>query len=371
LTTNYYRAWIWGMRKFALLASLVVTSICFAYKNADRPDLDDPEVRKKIIDDAIEFEIVKRADGSLQFFEPLELSPYRGNGWGALYYINRNVEALYQLKAGKLEGLKTGWYESGEKKSETNWKGGKLEGLSTFWHENGQKKEESDFKDGKPDGLSTFWHENGTKESEINTNNGKQDGLSTFWYGNGKKKSESTLKDGKLEGLTKEWHANGTKKSEINWKSGKQEGLSTFWHKNGQKIGEANWKSGKPDGLSTFWHENGTKKSEVNTKNGKPDGLSTSWYENGQRKVVFLCSEGKVVNGMGWLPNGQVCPISKIKDGSGVIVDYDNEGKEVSRKKFKEGFKANEVNEKTKTPFDSSIPLPNLGEEAFPAVFPK
>jgi len=236
------------MRIFVLFASLFIYSLCFAESNAERPNLDDLEVRKKIIEQAVEFDVVKKADGSMQYFEPLELSPYRGSAWGALYYSNRNIKGLYQLKDGKQDGLTTGWYENGQKKAEVN------------------------FKDGQPEGLATFWYENGEKEKE------------------------------------------------------------------------GNYKDGEVDGLLTIWYENGTKKAEVNM------------------------SDGKVVNGKVWLPDGRICPISKIKDGSGVFVVYDNEGKEVSRKKFKDGF---EVNEKTKTPSDNSIPLPNLDEGAFPAVFPE
>ena len=206
------------MRKFALFISLFFTYLCFAESNAERPNLDDLEVRKKIIEQAVEFDSVKKANGSRQFFKPLELSPYRGGGWGALYYSNRNIKVLYQLKDGKQDGLTIGWYENGQKKAEVNYKDGKQDGLTTIWYENGQKKAEGNYKDGKEDGLVTFWYENG------------------------------------------------------------------------QKKDESNWR------------------------------------------------DGKVVNGKVWLPDGRICPISKIKDGSGVFVVYDNEGKEVSRKKFKDGF---------------------------------
>jgi antitoxin component YwqK of YwqJK toxin-antitoxin module len=335
------------MRTFALFGSLFFSSLCLADTNAERPNLDDPEVRKKIIEDAIEFEVVKKADGSFQFFEPLELSPYRGSGWGALYYINRNVKGLYQLKDGKKDGLFTSWHENGQKDGQHSWKDGKQDGLSTYWYENGQKRSEANFKEGKIDGLSTYWYENRQKRQQHSWKDGKQEGLSTYWYENGQKKEQDS------------------------WKDGKQDGLFTSWYENGQKRSEANLKDGKPDGLSTSWRENGQKRSEANYKNGKFDGLSTSWYENGQRKAVVLWSENKVVNCKVWLPDGRVCPISKVKDGSGVFVDYDIEGKEVYREKLKDGFKANVVNEKTKNPLDSSIPLPNLDEVAFPAIFPE
>ena len=133
------------MRKLAFFASLFVSSLCFAESNAERPNLDDLEVRKKIIEQAVEFDSVKKANGSRQFFKPLELSPYRGCGWGVLYYINRNVKGLYQLKDGKKDGLFTSWYENGQKRSEANFKDGELDGLATGWYENGIIKEESNW----------------------------------------------------------------------------------------------------------------------------------------------------------------------------------------------------------------------------------
>ena len=46
---------------FALFGSLFVSSLCLADTNAERPNLDDPEVRKKIIDQAGVLEVVKKA----------------------------------------------------------------------------------------------------------------------------------------------------------------------------------------------------------------------------------------------------------------------------------------------------------------------
>ena len=49
------------MRRLVLIASLFVSSICFADTNAERPNLDDSEVLKKIIDQAVVLEVVKKA----------------------------------------------------------------------------------------------------------------------------------------------------------------------------------------------------------------------------------------------------------------------------------------------------------------------
>ena len=79
----------------------------------------------------------------------------------------------------------------------------------------------------------------------------------------------------------------------------------------------------------------------------------------------------ELVDGNAWLPDGESCSVSDLKNGNGVLVVYDNDGTEVSRRRYKDGVEVNDANEKTKTPFDNSIPLPNLDEVAFPAVFPE
>jgi antitoxin component YwqK of YwqJK toxin-antitoxin module len=250
------------MRKFALFASLVVSSQCFADTNADRPNLDDPEVLKKIIDQAVELEVVKKADGSLQYFEPLDFAPYQGSGWGVIYYDSNDQDEprIIYISEDKVDSNR------------------------------------------KP--LALF-----------------------------------QLLKGKREGLAITWHENGQKQIEVNFVDGKQDGLTTHWYENGQKKEEGHWKDGKKDGLGTIWYENGQKKSESHWKDNKANGFIISWYNNGQKKNQVLVSNNEVVDGNVWLPNGETCSASDLKNGIGVLVSYDNDGTEVSRTKFKDGVK--------------------------------
>jgi len=101
------------MRKFALFASLFVASLCFASTNADLPNLDDPEVRKKIIEQAVELVEVAKADGTKQYSEPLRISAYTGTGWGVFYDNERRVRAISQFRKGKQHGLAKRWHEKG------------------------------------------------------------------------------------------------------------------------------------------------------------------------------------------------------------------------------------------------------------------
>ena len=288
-------------------------------------NLDDPKVRKAIIEQAVEVTSVKKSDGTFVIYEPLARSPYKGTGWVVEYYDNGSLLDLCQLKDGKRDGLGTQWHENGEKKAKVNWKDGKQDGLLTQWHENGQMKEKVNWKDGERDRLRTFWYENGQKQAE------------------------ESWKDGKRNGLATQWHENGQKKEEANWKDGKRDGLKTFWYENGQKQAEESWKDGNPDD-STVWYENGEMQAKVNWKDGKKDGLETIWYDSGKKEGEGYWKDGKLQRVKKWKPNGEVCPITNVNYGNGISVIYNMDGSEKERFIFKDGepIKTNEQsNEKT------------------------
>ena len=107
--------------------------LCLAAQKAERPDFHDPVVLKRIIAEAVKLEAVKKADGSMQYLEPLELSSYRGSGWGVVYHDNRKVRFLAQFKNGKVNGFSFSCYPSGQAMAEANAIEGKPEGLQVQW----------------------------------------------------------------------------------------------------------------------------------------------------------------------------------------------------------------------------------------------
>ena len=219
-------------------------------------DLDDSEVRKKIIAQAVEVTSERQADGTWVFYERHTRLPYKGTGWAVIYYDDGiRLEALIQLKGGKREGLLATWYKKGQMKVEVNFIDGKKDGLLNHSYMEMQKRTESNWMDDKMDGFSTTWHENGQKKAEANWKDSKRDGLSTEWHENGQKKSESNWKDGCADGLANTWHENGQKKAEVNWKDDKIVWLLS-WHENGEKSAESNFKNG--NGVLVWYKEDGT-----------------------------------------------------------------------------------------------------------------
>jgi antitoxin component YwqK of YwqJK toxin-antitoxin module len=114
-------------------------------------------------------------------------------------------------------------------------------------------------------------------------------------------------------------------------REGVAHGLHVYWFENGKKMEVAEWLNGKRNGLTSFWHENGQKKTECIYKNGKQDGLQTEWYSNGTKSAEVTFNGGLANNGKKWRPNGDDCPISKLTNGTGVMVAYDISGKELKR----------------------------------------
>ena len=90
-------------------------------------------------------------------------------------------------------------------------------------------------------------------------------------------------------------------------------------------------------GLGQSWYGRGRKEFEVTLKDGKQDGLSTTWYENGQKSGEENFKDGKLMSAVHWKPNGEECPLTNVKDGTGVSVWDFPDGREYFRSTYKDG----------------------------------
>ncbi len=101
-----------------------------------------------------------------------------------------DIESKTPYVAGKKHGMKTEWYERGQKEREVMWKNGKKHGMEIEWWANGKKYAEITHRDGLWHGVWTEWREDGTKWQEETRKDGELHGLETQWYEDGKKKEE-------------------------------------------------------------------------------------------------------------------------------------------------------------------------------------
>ena len=316
------------------------------------------------------------------------------DGLMMLWYKNGQQSSETHYKDGKPDGLSKRWYRDGEKWEKSTWVGGKLI-AAVVWKPNGEKCPETKI-DQKGNGVVVWYQGVGGKERSraiykegfrINEFKKKEkteehpnpptseylpvpkhitglapikrqrkimkydDGQTMWeewwddgtivsaraWLPNGQQCPDTNVVNG--NGVVFWYHENEKKRRRYTYKASKQDGLITHWHENGQKKTEVSYREGKQDGPVIGWNNNGQKRWESTFKAGKEDGLETWWYSTGQKKWEGNYKEGKLWTAIGWKPNGEICPITNVKDGNGIAVWYREDGTEEGRETYKDGIK--------------------------------
>lgn len=120
------------------------------------------------------------------------------------------------------------------------------------------------------------------------------------------------------------------------FREGILDGPVVSWWENGLKHTKGQYRCGKKDGLWISWTEKNLKSTEQNFFNGKLDGLTTRWYKNGKKSYEQIFENGKILTAIGWKPDGERCPSTRVVNGVGVLVLYDDYGQETKRKEYEE-----------------------------------
>jgi antitoxin component YwqK of YwqJK toxin-antitoxin module len=104
---------------------------------------------------------------------------------------------MYYKDGKRADGISHGWWPDGKLKQTISWKDGKLDGLRTEYYENGQKEHIRIYKEGECLSEASWWKRTGQRKSE-GTYKGSwiQHGKWTFWDRDGKKWKEEIFKEG-------------------------------------------------------------------------------------------------------------------------------------------------------------------------------
>ena len=97
-----------------------------------------------------------------------------------------------------------------------------------------------------------------------------------------------------------------------------------------QKEGRIEGANHIPRGMLEFWLD----PESAYYKDGKLDGLSIKWYLNGNKSSEQIFSKGKLISAVGWKPNGERCPSTRVREGVGILVSYSDFGDESKRENF-------------------------------------
>lgn len=134
------------------------------------PNLDKPEARERILDQAVDVLTLKSRNstsGEEIFYAPNQNKPY--TGWVKADGVSLEdwtvAGALIQFQKGKAHGLYITWYSDGQIKEKGRAKNGKKQGQWTKWHENGQMYEKGNYKNDEKYGLWIQWDKDGEETS--------------------------------------------------------------------------------------------------------------------------------------------------------------------------------------------------------------
>ena len=117
-------------------------------------------------------------------------------------------EVLY-LEGAPYSGFVKEYYDSGAKRSITQYYNGQLHGITKMWYESGKLSHLRLFKEGKAHGeFRTYWR-NGVIKSSSSYYHGKRHGLCESWYDNGVMMCCQQYVMGKRWGVEKRWDDKG------------------------------------------------------------------------------------------------------------------------------------------------------------------
>jgi hypothetical protein len=118
---------------------------------------------------------------------------------------------------------------------------------------------------------------------------------------------------------------------------GREIGQWTWKHSHGENKTQGNFDGGKRVGPWVWWREDGTKETVEVYRDGKLEGLCTDWYRNGQKSREKIYISGSLRSAVVWLPDGTKCPKTNLKEGSGVMYEYGEDGTPQRYLRFKNG----------------------------------
>jgi antitoxin component YwqK of YwqJK toxin-antitoxin module len=230
---------------------------------------------------------------------------HKKQGEWVTYRADGGKELLLTYENGALEGPWVTWHRRGQSMASAGaYRKGLREGLRTEWFESGQKKEEATYVGGQPVGVRTTWYASGQREAEW----GIVEGLWTAtreWYENGQTKFELVAaSDAASPDRWTRWYEDGRKKAAGHARKGKWVGLATYWHPDGRKQREGEFADGRREGTWTEWHANGQKKSVTTYRSDEEEGLATTWYADGRRESEAYYEGGELTRSTHWDRNG-------------------------------------------------------------------
>jgi len=221
-----------------------------------------------------------------------------GNPYGVHTWWGEKGQVLdqWEYKRGyPVDGVRTAFYENGNKKSILTYQRGGLSGPYSLWNEKGVLVETGSYATMDTPQNRRTYYDSGKPKSDEKGASYRPDCTSVYWYENGQKMRERTGSNNGENFIT-EWYPNGAMKSRSRYFNlAHKDGLETLWYPDGKKQAEHRYffnhtfSEDRKDGLQVEWGENGKKTREEYYVKGERK-METSYWPNGKKKDYRLYS---------------------------------------------------------------------------------
>jgi antitoxin component YwqK of YwqJK toxin-antitoxin module len=186
---------------------------------------------------------------------------------------------------GRRQGPWKEFYETGELKSEGNYKNGLREGEWVFYYRDGKEEQRGSYYKGKPDGEWKWIYNNGQTWREESFIEGYEEGLAIEYNDTGKVVAKGNYMSGEREG---DWIIDlGDHREEGSYVAGQQQGMWKSYFPTGKVKYEGKYEQGRESGKHTEYYENGQIREIGVYKFGSREGDWYSYNEEGiQTRVI-------------------------------------------------------------------------------------
>jgi antitoxin component YwqK of YwqJK toxin-antitoxin module len=180
---------------------------------------------------------------------------------------------------------------------------------------------------GKSHSKITTYHANGTICQYLEAEEMRAHGAYKEWHPNGQIKiqahviggtadiSSTAQKDWLFEGVNQVWNEKGQILAEILYEKGVMEGTSVYFYPSGEIEKHLSFKKNILDGEAIEYHLSGKIRSKTQFLQGRKQGTSLGYFANGQPAWLEEYSEGLLLQGTYYTPQGEI--LSEVEDGRG------------------------------------------------------
>jgi antitoxin component YwqK of YwqJK toxin-antitoxin module len=186
---------------------------------------------------------------------------------------------------------------------------------------------------GKTHSKITTYHPNGTLFQYLEAEEMRAHGAYQEWFPNGQQKIEAHViggtadvatgsqRDWIFEGVSQVWDEQGNLVAQIPYLKGDLEGISTYYYPDGQVEKEVPFHKNQIEGDLFEYFPDGTLKTKTHYKNNLKGGESLAYFDNGQQAAQETFSEGLLLHGTYYNPQGE--QISQIGNGGGYQAQFE------------------------------------------------